>query len=578
MWDTTALRGTLARLAGGGLLAIALAAAPAPQGPRAQTGDAQAQSGDASATAQAADDSATRAGDDGGDAPDETLLTAAELDDLAAPVALYPDALLTQVLVASTYPLDVVKAARWVAANEDLETSARDEAAEAESWDPSVVALAAGFPTLVTRMSDHIDWTQQMGDAMLTQSDDVLDAVQRLRAQAQDVGNLDSNDAQTVTVEGDEIYIEPTSEDVVYVPAYDSQAVYSQSSGGKTVVYEDDDDGWDSTDLLITGGIAFGAGMLVNEVFDDDDDWNGYWRPGPPPIRWGGGGFYPRPWGPERRPDRVNIGNRVNIDVDRDGRWQPDSRRRDDARDRLARRDPDDRPRLGDRSAGDRLSGDRLNGDRLSGDRLGGDARSGAGLGLGAAAGAAGGAALANRPSSGRPNLESSIQDRLQGGSGDRPNLGGGSGNRPALGGGSGNRPSLGGGSGDRPSLGGGSGNRPSLGGGSGSRPSLGGGSGSRPSLGGGSGGALSSLKKSSGGASRPAIQAKRPAPAAVRPSLPSHKPSGGGIFSRGGSSGALKQAQSRGASSASRARLPVGGSRAARGGGGGGRLGGLRR
>jgi len=540
MRDVTALRGTLARLAGGGLVAIALAAAPSPEGLRAQT----------EIPAAAADADASQA-------PEQELLGADELDELAAPVALYPDALLTQVLVASTYPLDVVKAGRWVEDNEDLEAGARDEAAEGQGWDPSVIALAAGFPTVVTRMSEHLDWTQRMGDAMLTQSDDVLDAVQRLRAQAQDVGNLGSNDAQTVTVEGDQIYIEPTSEDVVYVPAYDSQAVYTQSSGGKTVVYDDGDDGWDTTDMLVTGGIAFGAGMLVNEIFDDDDDWNGYWRPGPPPIRWGGGGFYPRPWG-AGRPDRnaignrVNIGNQVNIDVDRDGRWNPDPRRRDDARDRLARRDPGDRPQLGDRNGINRPGGP-------------------------------GGALTGNRSASGRPNLESSIQDRLQGGGGaNRPTLGGG--DRPTLGGG--DRPNLGGGGGDRPTLGGGGNNRPALGGGGNDRPSLGGGGGSRPTLGGGSrpsqggsgGGALSSLKKSSGGGAKPAIQARRPAPSASPPKLPARKPSGGGIFSGGGNAGALKAAQSRGAASAGRAKLPVGGSRAARGGGGGGRLGGLRR
>ncbi|SFJ08273.1 DUF3300 domain-containing protein [Albimonas pacifica] len=525
MWDTTALRGTLARLAGAGALAIALAGAPAPGGLRAQSDD-PVETAEPEAVAE------------------EDLLSESELDDLAAPVALYPDALLTQVLVATTFPLDVVKAGRWVGDNADLAADARDDAAGGEGWDPSVAALAAGFPSLVTRMSDNLDWTQAMGDAMLTQSDDVLDAVQRLRAQAQDVGNLDSNDAQTVTVEGDEIYIEPTSEEVVYVPAYDAQAVYTQSSGGKTVVYDDGDDGWDSTDMLLTGGIAFGAGMLVNEIFDDDDDWNGYWRPGPPPIRWGGGGFYPRPWAPGRGPTRVNVGNRVNIDVDRDGRWRPDDRRRDDARDRLARRDPGDRPHLGDRNGINRPGG-------LSGGRSG------------------------DRPGGGRPNLESSIQDRLQGGGGDnRPNLGGGGGNRPNLGGGRGNdRPNLGGGGTNRPNLSGGGGNRPSLGGGGASRPTLSGGGG-RPA----SGGGLSHLKNTSSRGGKAAIQAKRPAPSAARPKLPSHKPAGGGLFSGGGNAGTMKKAQNRGAASAGRAKLPVGGSRAARGGGGGGRMGGLRR
>ncbi len=101
-----------------------------------------------------------------------------------APVALFPDTLLAQILYATTYPLDIVKAARFVTQSADLPDKERAAAVETMDWDPSVQALAAGFPDLVTRMNDHIDWTEQVGDAVLVQTDDVMDSVQRLRDQA----------------------------------------------------------------------------------------------------------------------------------------------------------------------------------------------------------------------------------------------------------------------------------------------------------------------------------------------------------------------------------------------------------
>ena len=159
---------------------------------------------------------------------------------LLAPVALYPDPLLTQILVASTFPLDVVKADRWVAANADLATDARSAAAEAEGWDPSVAVLAAGFPTVVQRMAADLDSTETLGDAVLAQTDDVLDSVQRLRAQAAATGYLDSNEAQTVTEdEGGEIAIAPADPEVVYVPSYDPAMAFTTAPTAPTVVTTD---------------------------------------------------------------------------------------------------------------------------------------------------------------------------------------------------------------------------------------------------------------------------------------------------------------------------------------------------
>ena len=287
---------------------------------------------DAAAEAEPED---AEADDGGADAEDtEPLYTDEELDDLVAPIALYPDALLTQVFVASTYPLDVIKADRWIEGNAELADDARAEAAQGEGWDPSVAVLAAGFPTVVDRMAENIDWTESLGDALLAQSDDVLEATQRMRARAAAAGNLESNEAQTVEVSDDEIAIEPATPDVVYVPTYDTQTVYT-SAPPTTVVVEEDDD--DNSDLIVTGLLAFGAGMLVNEIFDDDDDWDDYWRPGYRPVGWGNGNFYPRP-GFNNNDIDINIDRDNNLNIGKDGAWKPDDRRKRQAKDKISDR------------------------------------------------------------------------------------------------------------------------------------------------------------------------------------------------------------------------------------------------
>jgi uncharacterized membrane protein YgcG len=151
-----------------------------------------------------------------------------ELEAIVAPVALYPDALLAQVLMASTYPLEIVEAARWSKANPGLKDQALQDELQKQTWDPSVKALA-GFPQVLQMMNEKLDMTQKLGDAFLAQPKDVTDAVQRLRAKAYAAGNLKSGKELTYTSQqdGDQtiIIIEPTEPEVVYVPAY-SPAIY----------------------------------------------------------------------------------------------------------------------------------------------------------------------------------------------------------------------------------------------------------------------------------------------------------------------------------------------------------------
>ena len=152
-----------------------------------------------------------------------------ELEQLAAPIALYPDALVAQILMASTYPLEVVEAARWSKANPKVKDKALEDAMQQQRWDPSVKSLAA-FPQVLAMMDAKLDWTQKLGDAFLAQQKELMDAVQRLRAKAQVAGNLKSGKEQTVKVEqqdGSTVYIiEPASPQVVYVPTYNPTIVY----------------------------------------------------------------------------------------------------------------------------------------------------------------------------------------------------------------------------------------------------------------------------------------------------------------------------------------------------------------
>ena len=148
-----------------------------------------------------------------------------ELDQVLAPIALYPDSLVAQILMASTYPLEVVQADRFAKQNASLKGEALTKALESQSWDPSVKSLV-NFPQVLTMMNDKLDWTQKLGDAFLAQQKPVMDTIQSLRAKAQAAGNLKTTKEQTVIVEQKIIKIEPASPQVIYVPAYNPTVVY----------------------------------------------------------------------------------------------------------------------------------------------------------------------------------------------------------------------------------------------------------------------------------------------------------------------------------------------------------------
>jgi len=148
-----------------------------------------------------------------------------ELDQMLAPIALYPDALLIQMLIASTYPLEVVQAARWVNANPDLKGENLAIALEQKYWDPSVKSLV-NFPSVLAMMNDKLEWTQNLGDAFLGQKDQVMATVQDLRLKAQAQGTLETTSEQVVVVRENTIVIEPADPHYIYVPAYDPFVVY----------------------------------------------------------------------------------------------------------------------------------------------------------------------------------------------------------------------------------------------------------------------------------------------------------------------------------------------------------------
>ena len=158
-------------------------------------------------------------------APPYTQQTADQLQQLVAPIALYPDSLVAQVLAASTFPAEVVEADRWVQANPDLKGDALAQAVDQQSWDPSVKALTA-FPTVLGNMDKNISWTSSLGDAYYNQEQGVMDAIQLMRQKAQQAGNLKDTQQQTVQTQGSTIVIQPAQPDVVYVPAYNPWLVY----------------------------------------------------------------------------------------------------------------------------------------------------------------------------------------------------------------------------------------------------------------------------------------------------------------------------------------------------------------
>jgi len=156
-------------------------------------------------------------------------LSADELDSLVAPIALYPDPLIAQCLVASTYPIDIIAAQQWLAKNSSLKGEQLEKAAQQQDWDPSIQALVS-LPEALKVLSENIQWTEDLGDAVLAQQADVMDAVQRMRKKAKDNGKLESSEQQKVetkVVETKEvIVIQPAQPEVIYVPSYNPTVVY----------------------------------------------------------------------------------------------------------------------------------------------------------------------------------------------------------------------------------------------------------------------------------------------------------------------------------------------------------------
>jgi uncharacterized membrane protein YgcG len=148
-----------------------------------------------------------------------------ELDQMLAPVALYPDDLLSQILMASTYPLEIVQAVRWTNQNKNLKGDSLTQALEKEDWDASVKSLV-NFPDVLSKMNENLEWTQKLGDAFLSQQKQVLDTIQNLRKKAREAGNLKTTEQQKVVVEEDTIVIQPANPEVIYVPTYDPGVVY----------------------------------------------------------------------------------------------------------------------------------------------------------------------------------------------------------------------------------------------------------------------------------------------------------------------------------------------------------------
>jgi hypothetical protein len=197
------------------------------------------------------------------------VLRAEQLDQLLAPIALYPDALLTQILMAATYPLDIVKARRWFQDPRHAALSGDQLAAalEAETWDLSVKALVT-FPQILMMMDANLDWTEELGDAFVAQQADVMDAIQRLRQQAAAAGTLWSNAQQRVTEKGQGIEIEPANPAYIYPPLYNPALVYGPwpSPEYPPLDIVPPGSGPDyGVDFAQPFGISFGAGIAVVE-------------------------------------------------------------------------------------------------------------------------------------------------------------------------------------------------------------------------------------------------------------------------------------------------------------------------
>jgi len=184
-----------------------------------------------------------------------------QLEQMVAPVALYPDSLLTQIFMASTFPIQIVQAARWLEKHPGLKEKALEDALKPETWDASVKSIC-GFPDVLKKMNENLDWTQDMGEAFMAQRSEVLDAVQRMRGKAYESGNLKTTPQQTVTQQPDKIIvIQPSNPEVIYVPQYSSTVVYGSAWAYPTYYYPPAYYGWGYGAMAFTAGFIWGAAM-----------------------------------------------------------------------------------------------------------------------------------------------------------------------------------------------------------------------------------------------------------------------------------------------------------------------------
>ncbi|MGA9511777.1 MAG: DUF3300 domain-containing protein, partial [Candidatus Sulfotelmatobacter sp.] len=210
--------------------------------------------------------------------PEAANLSPDELDSLVAPIALYPDPLLAQVLAASTYPLELVQLQQWLEKNKTLKDKALADAVQKQPWDPSVQAMAP-LPDVVKRLVNDIQWTASLGNAFLAQQDAVMDAVQRMRKKAQEKGNLKSTEqmkVETKVVESKQvIVVEQSNPQVVYVPSYDPVVVYGAPAYPYPPIY------YPPAGYYAAGmAISFGVGLAMGAA------WGGGWGYN---CGWGGG-------------------------------------------------------------------------------------------------------------------------------------------------------------------------------------------------------------------------------------------------------------------------------------------------
>ena len=234
---------------------------------------------------------------DAGPAPqaaEEPKLPPEQLDSLVAPIALYPDPLLGQVLVASTYPLEIVQLQQWLAKNTGLKDKALADAVAKQPWDPSIQSMAA-LPDVVKRLGDDIQWTTELGNAFLAQQGDVMDAVQRMRKKAEGTGALKTNEQQKVETKVVEqktvIVVEQANPQVVYVPTYNPVVVYGPPVYAYPPIYYPPYYPPSTGAVVAAGVISFGVGIAIGAA-------------------WGGGWGYGCGWG--HNDINVNINNNFN--------------------------------------------------------------------------------------------------------------------------------------------------------------------------------------------------------------------------------------------------------------------------